>query len=55
MSKIRDELNERVSKTKCLQMELSRREDEDVGAMDSLKKLIKSLEKENVTLKVVNF
>ncbi|KAK4270883.1 hypothetical protein QN277_019649 [Acacia crassicarpa] len=51
MSKIRDELNEKVSEIKRLQMELSRREDEDVGAMDSLKKLIKSLEKENVTLK----
>ncbi|XP_054801937.1 golgin candidate 3-like isoform X2 [Prosopis cineraria] len=52
MSKIHDELNEKVSEIKCLRMELSRREDEDADAVDSLKKLIKSLEKENVTLKV---
>ena len=55
MGKIRDELNERGLEIKRLQMELSRREDEDVGAVDSLKRLIKSLEKQNVTLKVGNF
>lgn len=53
MTKIHDELNEKSSEIKRLQMELSRRKDEDVAnAVDSLKRLIKTLEKENVTLKV---
>lgn len=53
ITKIRDELNEKVSEIKSLQMELSRREDESrANAVDSLKRLIKTLEKENVTLKV---
>lgn len=48
MNKIHYELNEKVSEIKRMQMELSRREDKDA-------ELIKTLEKENVTLKVGNF
>ncbi|KAF7801277.1 golgin candidate 3-like isoform X1 [Senna tora] len=51
--KIHDEVNEKASEVKRLQMELSRREDEDAAnAVDSLKRLIKTLEKENVALKM---
>lgn len=52
MSKIHDELNEKVSEIKHLQMELKRQEDEEGNAVDSLKRLIKALEKENTTLRV---
>ena len=56
MNKICDELNEKVSEIKCLQFELTRRENEEPGeAVDSLKRLIKTLEKDNTTLKVGRF
>ncbi|KAL1360515.1 hypothetical protein HN51_005915 [Arachis hypogaea] len=53
MSKLRDELNERVSEVKHLQLELTRREDEEpVEAVDTLKRLIQTLEKENTVLQM---
>ncbi|XP_057754660.1 golgin candidate 3 [Arachis stenosperma] len=53
MSKLRDELNERVLEVKCLQLELTRREDEEpVEAVDTLKTLIQTLEKENTALQM---
>ncbi|KAH1240832.1 Golgin candidate 3 [Glycine max] len=52
MNKIHTELNEKVSEIKHLQLELTRRENEGGEAVDSLKRLIKTLEKENTTLKV---
>ncbi|KAL1329077.1 hypothetical protein AAHE18_12G014900 [Arachis hypogaea] len=53
MTKIRDELNEKVSEIKRLQIELTRRESDVAGeAVDSLKRLVKTLEKENATLKM---
>ncbi|KAK7349473.1 hypothetical protein VNO77_06865 [Canavalia gladiata] len=52
MSEIHNELNEKVSEIKHLQFELTRQENEAVEAVDSLKKLIKTLEKENTTLKM---
>ncbi|XLR44372.1 hypothetical protein HN51_028489 [Arachis hypogaea] len=53
MTKIRDELNEKVSEIKGLQIELTRRESDVAGeAVDSLKRLVKTLEKENATLKM---
>ncbi|XP_027335643.1 golgin candidate 3-like isoform X2 [Abrus precatorius] len=52
MSKIHNELNEKVSEIKHLQFELTRRENEAVEAMDGLKRLIKTLEEENTTLKM---
>ncbi|KAL4357158.1 hypothetical protein AHAS_Ahas09G0158700 [Arachis hypogaea] len=56
MTKIRDELNEKVSEIKGLQIELTRRESDVAGeAVDSLKRLVKTLEKENATLKVSRF
>jgi len=56
VSKLHNELNEKISEIKRLQLELTRREDEEAGdAVDSLKKLIETLEKENTTLKVGRF
>ncbi|XP_057756048.1 golgin candidate 3-like [Arachis stenosperma] len=53
MAKIRDELNEKVSEIKRLQIELTRRESDVAGeVVDSLKRLVKTLEKENATLKM---
>ena len=52
MNKIHNELNEKVSEIKHLELELTRRENEGGVAVDSLKRLIKTLEKENTTLKV---
>ncbi|KHN24593.1 Golgin candidate 3 [Glycine soja] len=52
MNKIHTELNEKVSEIKHLQLELTRRENEGGEAVDSLKRLIKTLEKENTTLKM---
>ncbi|MED6218921.1 hypothetical protein PIB30_031035 [Stylosanthes scabra] len=53
ISKLHDELNERVSEVKRLQLELTRRKDEEpVEAVDSLKRLIQTLEKENTTLQM---
>ncbi|XP_019420904.1 PREDICTED: golgin candidate 3-like [Lupinus angustifolius] len=50
---VRSELNEKVSEIKRLQLELARRENEEaVEAVDSLKRLTKTLEKENSTLKM---
>ncbi|KAE9615820.1 hypothetical protein Lalb_Chr04g0259321 [Lupinus albus] len=50
---VRNELNEKVSEIKRLQFELARREnDEAVEAVDSLKRLTKTLEKENTILKM---
>lgn len=56
VSKVRNELNEKVSEIKRLQFELTRQENEEaVEAVDSLKRLIKTLEKENTILKVGSF
>ncbi|MED6133333.1 hypothetical protein PIB30_027367 [Stylosanthes scabra] len=53
MTKLRDELNEKVSEIKRLQFELTRRENDVAGeAADGLKRLVKTLEKENATLKM---
>ncbi|XP_014633249.1 golgin candidate 3 isoform X2 [Glycine max] len=52
MNKIHTELNEKVSEIKHLQLELTRQENEGGEAVDSLKRLIKTLEKENTTLKM---
>jgi len=52
MSKLHNELNGKISEINRLQMELSRREDEETN---SFKRLIESLEKENTTLKVSKF
>lgn len=50
---LHNELNEKVSEIKRLQLELTRQEGEEAGnAMDSSKRLIETLEKENTTLKV---
>ncbi|KAI4355124.1 hypothetical protein L6164_003927 [Bauhinia variegata] len=51
--RIRNELNEKVSEIKRLQTEQGRQKNEGVNdAMDGLKRLIKTLEKENATLKM---
>jgi len=55
MSKLHNELNGKISEINRLQIELSRREDEETGDMDSFKVLIETLEKENATLKVSKF
>lgn len=55
MNKIHNELNEKVSEIKHLQLELTKRENEAGEAVDSLKRFIKTLEKENTTLKVCIF
>lgn len=52
VNKIHTELNEKISEIKHLQIELTRRENEAGETVDSLKRLIKTLEKENTTLKV---
>ncbi|KAA8520693.1 hypothetical protein F0562_015035 [Nyssa sinensis] len=53
MSKIRDELNEKISEIKRLQMELKRREDtKSDDIVEDLKRVIASLEKENSNLKM---
>ncbi|KAK7389883.1 hypothetical protein VNO78_25179 [Psophocarpus tetragonolobus] len=52
MNKIHTELNAKVSEIKHLQFELTRQENEAGEAADSLKRLIKTLEKENTTLKM---
>ncbi|CAI8613215.1 unnamed protein product [Vicia faba] len=50
---LHNELNEKVSEIKRLQLELTRQEGEEAGnAMDSSKRLIETLEKENTTLKM---
>ncbi|XP_061349825.1 golgin candidate 3 [Gastrolobium bilobum] len=55
MAKIRNELNEKVSEVKRLQSELTGRENKEAAEdVDSLKRLIKTLEKENTTLKMEN-
>ena len=49
-------MNEKASEIKYLQFELTRRQNEEsVEAFDSLKRLIKTLENENTTLKVGRF
>lgn len=56
MRKLHNELNEKVSEIKRLQLELTRHEDGVAGgAIDSSKRLIETLEKENITLKVCRF
>lgn len=56
MNQVHNELNEKASEIKHLQLELTRRQNEEAGeAFDSLKRLIKTLEKENTTLKVGRF
>ncbi|XP_047148670.1 golgin candidate 3-like, partial [Vigna umbellata] len=52
VNKIHNELNEQVSEIKHLQLELTKRENEAGEAVDSLKRFIKTLEKENTTLKM---
>ncbi|KAJ6328718.1 hypothetical protein OIU77_010409 [Salix suchowensis] len=53
VSKIHNELNEKTSEIRRLQIELSRREDEDPNvSLKSLKGVIATLEKENANLKV---
>lgn len=55
LSKICNELNEKNSEIKRLQMELNRREDDDAGGvLDGLKRVIVGLEKEISSLKVGN-
>ncbi|CAK8542463.1 unnamed protein product [Lathyrus sativus] len=50
---LHNELNEKVSEIKGLQLELTRQEGEEAGnAMDSSKRLIETLEKENTSLKM---
>lgn len=51
MSKIHNELNDKISEISRLQMELNRRED---GNAENFKRLIATLEKENNSLKVAN-
>jgi hypothetical protein len=56
MSKIQNELNEKASEIKHLQLDLTRRQNEEAGeAFNSLKRLIETLEKENTALKVGRF
>lgn len=52
MSKIRDELNEKISAVRRLQMELNRRDDEGDDILENLKKSIVALERETASLKV---
>ena len=53
MSTIRNELNEKAMEIEHMRMELNKQNNEEaMNAMDSLKRLIKTLEKENTTLKV---
>ncbi|XP_057979892.1 golgin candidate 4 isoform X2 [Malania oleifera] len=52
MSKMHNELNAKISEIRRLQVELSRREDEDADDVENLKKVVASLEKENVNLKM---
>lgn len=52
MSKIRDELNKKISAVRRLQMELNRRDDEGDDILENLKKSIGALERENASLKM---
>lgn len=53
MSKIRNELNEKILEVKQLQMELNGQKDEDANdVLGNLKRVIARLEKENSSLKV---
>lgn len=52
MIQMRNELNEKISETRRLQMELNRLENEDVTDVGSLKRVIATLENENAVLKV---
>ncbi|MCH82161.1 golgin candidate 3-like, partial [Trifolium medium] len=53
MSKIQNELSEKASEIKHLQLDLTRRQNEEAGeAFNSLKRLIETLEKENTALKM---
>jgi hypothetical protein len=53
VNKIHDELNEKTSEIRRLQMELSRWEDADPNdSVKNLKRVIATLEKENDNLKV---
>ncbi|XP_027349894.1 golgin candidate 3-like isoform X1 [Abrus precatorius] len=54
VSKLHSELNEKISEIKYLQLELSRREDEEASdaVHSSFKRLIETLQKENSTLKM---
>ncbi|KAI5598756.1 hypothetical protein BDE02_02G152800 [Populus trichocarpa] len=53
VNKIHDELNEKTSEIRRLQMELSRWEDADLNdSVKNLKRVIATLEKENVNLKM---
>lgn len=56
MRKLHNELNEKVSEIKHMQLESTRQEDEEArDAVDSSKRLIETLEKENTALKVCRF
>ncbi|XWS76950.1 hypothetical protein CRYUN_Cryun01aG0221900 [Craigia yunnanensis] len=53
LSKIRNELNEKIIEIRRLQMELNRREDENAfDTLENLKRVIATLEKENTHLKM---
>ncbi|KAA8516109.1 hypothetical protein F0562_019288 [Nyssa sinensis] len=53
MSKLREELNDKISETRRLQMELKRREDAEAdNIVEDLKSVIATLEKENSNLKM---
>jgi hypothetical protein len=53
---LHNEVNEKVSEIKHLQLELTRQEGEEAGnAMDSSKRLIEILETENTSLKVCRY
>ncbi|WCJ22686.1 golgin candidate 4 [Euphorbia peplus] len=53
MSKMRSELNDKISEIRQLQIESGRREDEDVDhTAKGLKRVIAALEKENTSLKI---
>lgn len=55
MSKIHDDLNEKVSEVRRLQMELNRRNDDGVDdIIENFKRSVATLEKENARLKVGN-
>lgn len=55
MSKIHNDLNEKVSEVRRLQMELNRRNDDGVDdIIENFKRSVATLEKENARLKVGN-
>ena len=54
MSKIRNELNEKIIEIRRLQMELNRREDESADdTLENFKRVIVTLQKENTNLRLI--